>query len=162
MIVFGKPAAEYFSFQKSILILIVVVGLGRLGLSLAGFPNSTARWVSLTVVSVIGIIYCAVKVPRTAFGGYKTLLPLYFVQSMTGNLIISGSIVLAIVTGHTNIYSAPEYSGPTADNPWLHAGAHLLDGLIVGPLLGWLIGSGIMFIVKKAAPSKAEVPQTSR
>ena len=154
MKIFGKPIAEYFAFQKAIVILIVVVGLARLALSLAGFPLSTVKWISLTGMAVIGIVYCAVQVPRTGFGGYKHLLPLIFIQALTGNLIIAGGIALAAITGRDNIYSVPEYSGPLAGNPWFHAAGHLLDGLIVGPLLGWLIGSAIMFIVKRLIPSR--------
>lgn len=157
MNVFGKSFSEYFAFQKAIMILILVVGLGRLALSLGGFPTSTVRWLSLTAVGVVGILYCGIKVPRSGFGGYRHLLPLFFMQSLTANIIISGSIVLAAITGRENIYSVPEYSGPLAGNPWLHAGGHLLDGLIVGPLLGWLLGAGIMFIARKVFPSDREV-----
>jgi hypothetical protein len=155
MKIFGKSATEYFAFQKAIVILIVVVGLLRLAMSLAGFPVSTVRWISLTAMAGVGIIYCAVQVPRTGFGGYKHLLPLFFIQSLTGNVIITGGIALAAITGRDNIYSVPEYSGPLAGNPWLHAAGHLLDGLILGPLLGWLVGSAIMFVVRRLLPSKA-------
>jgi hypothetical protein len=155
MKVFGKPVAEYFAFQRGIVILIVVVGLVRLAMSLAGFPVSTVKWISLTAMALIGIIYCAVQVPRTGFGGYKHLLPLFFIQALTANLIIAGGIALAAITGRENIYSIPEYSGPLAANPWLHAAGHLLDGLIVGPLVGWLIGSAIMFVVKRLVPARA-------
>jgi hypothetical protein len=155
MKIFGKSVAEYFAFEKTIVILIVAVGLSRLAISLAGVPVSTVKWISLTAMAVVGIIYCGVQVPRTGFGGYKHLLPLFFIQSLIGNVIIAGGIALAAITGRDNIYSVPEYSGPLAGNPWFHAAGHLLDGLIVGPLLGWLIGSAIMFIVKKLAPSKA-------
>src|SRR5262252_6431282 len=155
MKVFGKSAGEYFAFQKGIMILIVVVGLVRLGLSIGGFPTSVVKWVSLTVVGLIGIVYCGVQVPRTGFVGYKHLLPLYFMQSLTGNIIIAGGIVLAVITGRENIYSVPEYSGPLANSPLLHAGGHLVDGLIGGPLIGWLIGAGIMFIVRKLSATPA-------
>jgi len=155
MKIFGKSVGEYFAFQKGIMILIVVVGLGRLGLSLSGWPISSVKWVSLTAVGVIGILYCGVRVPLSGFGGYKHLLPLYFMQALTGNLIIAGGIALAAVTGRENIYSVPEYSGPLAGNQWLHAGGHLLDGLIVGPLVGWLIGAGVMFITRKVSPDNA-------
>jgi len=155
MKIFGKSGSEYFAFQKAIVILIVVVGLLRLAMSLAGLPVATVKWISLTAVAMVGIIYCAVQVPRTGFGGYKHLLPLFFIQSMLGNIIIAGGIALAAITGRDNIYSIPEYSGPLAGNPWFHAAGHLLDGLIVGPLLGWLIGSAIMFVVKRLLPSKA-------
>jgi hypothetical protein len=152
MKIFGKSVSEYFAFQQRILVLIVVVGFGRLALSLAGLPTSTVRWLSLTALALVGIVYCAVKVPRTGFGTYKHLLPLYIVQAGLANLIIAGSIALAAVTGRDNIYSVPEYSGPMAQNPWLHAGAHVLDGFAIAPLLAWLIGSGIMFAVKKLSP----------
>ena len=158
MKVFGKPAPEYFAFQKAIMILIVVVGLGRLGLSLAGVPISIVKWVSLTLVSVIGIFYCAVQVPRKGFGGYKHLLPLFLMQALTANIIIAGGIALAALTGSDNIYSVPEYSGILATRPWLHAIGHLADGLIIGPLIGWLIGSIIMLVVIKLSPGKPAGP----
>jgi hypothetical protein len=155
MKIFGKSAGEYFAFQKGIMILIVVVGLARLGLSLSGLPASSVKWFSLTAVGVIGILYCGVRVPISGFGGYKHLLPLYFMQSLTANIIIAGGIALSAVTGQENIYSVPEYSGPLVGNPWLHAGGHLLDGLIIGPVIGWLIGAVIMFITRKVSPAKA-------
>ena len=162
MKIFGKSISEYFAFQTPIVILILVVGLGRLGLSLAGLPTSTVRWLSLTALSLVGIIYCAVKVPRTGFGTYKHLLPLFVVQAATANIIIAGGIALATITGKENIYSLPDYSGPMAQSPWLHAGAHLLDGFVVGPLIGWLIGSAIMFFVKKASPAQSTRPAAAR
>ena len=67
MRIFGKPVSEYFTFQKTILILIIVVGLGRLGLSLAGLPTSSVKWISLTAMAVVGIVYAAIQVPRRGF-----------------------------------------------------------------------------------------------
>ena len=154
MKIFGKTVSEYFAFQKGIMILIVVVGLGRLGMSLAGLPVSTVRWFSLTALALVGILYCAVLVPRTGFGSYRHLLPLFALQSGTANLIIAGGIALAAITGTDNIYSIPEYSGVLATRYWLHALGHIADGLIVGPLLGWLIGAPIMFVVKKFSHRK--------
>src|SRR5262245_60947911 len=152
MTILGKTPSEYFAFQKVIMILIIAVGLGRLGLSLAGFPVSTVRWLSLTALALVGIVYCGVMVPRTGFGGYKHLLPLFVMQAGTANLIIAGAIALAAITGTDNIYSAPEYSGLVS--PWFHALGHVADGLIIGPLIGWLIGSAIMFVVYKLSKSK--------
>ena len=152
----GKSLSEYFAFQRVIMVLILIVGIARLALSLAGFPTSTVKWISLTALALVGIVYCAVKVPRTNFGGYKHLLPLYLMQAGVANLIIAGGIALSAITGTPNIYSAPEYSGVA--NPWLHALGHLIDGFVVGPLLGWVIGAPIMFVARKVWPAKtAEV-----
>jgi hypothetical protein len=155
MKVFDKPVSEYVLFQKSIILLILVVGFGRLSLSLAGLPTSWVRWISLTAVAFVGIAYCGIKVPRTGFGEYRHLLPLYFVQAVLGNLIIVGGIALAIVSGRDNIFSMPEYGAGMAGRTWMHAGAHLLDGFVIGPIAGWLIGSIIMFVVRKAFPVKS-------
>src|SRR5262245_25117594 len=47
--VFGKRLSEYVAFQKVILALVALVGITRLGLSLAGVPDGTAKWFSMTV-----------------------------------------------------------------------------------------------------------------
>jgi hypothetical protein len=46
MKIFGKGFSEYVSFEKGFLILVPVVGLARLGLSLAGVPIATVKFVS--------------------------------------------------------------------------------------------------------------------
>jgi hypothetical protein len=153
MKIMGKSLSEYFAFQRVILILIFIVGFARLGLSLAGFPTSTVKWISLTALALVGIVYCAIEVPRTGFGSYKHLIPLFLMQAGLANLIIAGGIALSAVTGTPNIYSAPEYSGVA--NPWLHALGHLIDGFVVGPLLGWIIGAPLMFIARKVMPVRA-------
>ena len=67
MKVFGKSLSEYVSFSKWILGLIAVVGAGRLALSLAGFPNSEVKWLSVSIAGLLGILYFAVRVPTTGF-----------------------------------------------------------------------------------------------
>jgi hypothetical protein len=157
MTLMNKPVSDYFRFQTPILILILVVGFLRLALSLAGVPNSSVKWISLTGVALIGIIYCAVKVPRTGFGTYRHLFPLYLVQASIANFIIAGGIVLAILRGTDNIYSVPEYS-PTGDGrTWFHALGHVFDGIFIGPILGWVIGSAVMFVVKKLSRSQSPI-----
>jgi hypothetical protein len=160
MQIMGKSVSEYFAFQRVIMVLILVVGITRLALSLAGFPTSTVKWISLTALALVGVVYCAIEVPRTGFGGYKHLLPLYLMQAGVANLIIAGAIVLSAVTGTPNIYSAPEYSAVT--NPWMHAAGHLFDGFIVGPLLGWIIGAPLMFVATKVWPAKTVPLATAR
>ena len=48
---FGKPYSEYLRFQAPILIAMAVLGLLRLGLSIAGQPDSVVKFVSVTAVS---------------------------------------------------------------------------------------------------------------
>ena len=149
MTIFGKRLSEYVAFAKPFLILILVVGILRLALSLGGAPNSFARWLSITVVMWIGAIYFSIRVHTSGFGTYKHLLPLLVLQSVTAQLVIVPSIILAIVTGHDNIYSVPEFAFGGDGKTWVHVGAHLFIGTTVGPLISWLVGCVIMFATKK-------------
>ncbi|HYV04287.1 MAG TPA: hypothetical protein VFB82_06870 [Blastocatellia bacterium] len=153
--IFGKPLSAYVAFAKVILLLIVVVGVARLALSLAGVENATVKWLSISIVSLIGLVYYSIRVHTSGFGSYKQLLALIVIQSVVAQTIIIAGIVIAILTGRDNIFSAPEYSGGGDGKTWLHAGAHLIFGVIVGSLLAWLIGSVILFITKKVVSRDA-------
>jgi hypothetical protein len=153
--IFGKRLSEYVAFCKYFMLLIFAVGVARLALSIGGVPNSTAKWLSVTVMILIGLVYYAIRVHTTGFGSYKHLLPVTVLLNMAGEIVIVAGIVIAIFTGTDNIFSAPEYSGNQDGKTWLHAGAHLVLGLTVGPLVMWLIGCGIMFITKKVSPGSS-------
>jgi len=153
--IFGKPLSAYVAFAKVILLLIVVVGVARLALSLAGVENATVKWLSISIVSLIGLVYYSIRVHTTGFGSYKQLLALIVLQGVVAQTIIIVGIVIAILTGRDNIFSAPEYSGGGDGKTWLHAGAHLIFGVIVGSLIGWLIGCLIMWVTKKVRKEEA-------
>jgi hypothetical protein len=149
MNIFGKRLSEYVAFSMPFLGLILVVGIVRFGLSLAGVPNSAVKWFSITAVMWIGVLYYAVRIHTSGFGSYKHLLPICVLQSLVSEVIIVPGIILAIITGHDNIYSAPEYSFGSDGKTWVHVAAHLGLGTTIGPLVGWLVGCLIMFTTKK-------------
>jgi hypothetical protein len=149
MTIFGKQLSEYFSFAKGILLLIAVVGIARLALSLGGVENSVVRWLSISVATLVGLVYFAIRVHTTGFGSYKQLLVLIVIQSVLAQGIVVAGIVIAIFTGRNNIFSAPEFSGGGDGKTWLHAAAHVI-AMIAGSLVGWLVGSVILFVTKKA------------
>ena len=148
MKIFGKSLSEYVSFEKVFLVLILVVGFARLGLSLAGVPNATVKFVSLTVLLLLGLIYYSVRVHTSGFGSYKQLLPVLALMVILDNLIVVSGILLAMGTGKDNIFSAPEYSGGGNGKTWGHVSGHLI-AMVVGPLVLWGIGSLIMLLTKK-------------
>lgn len=162
MKIFGKTLSEYVAFSKAFLILIVLVGIVRLALSLAGIPNSTTKWFSITAMASIGILYFAIRTHTSGFGSYKQLLPLYVLQSVVAMVIIVAAIVLAISTGTDNIYSAPEYSGGGDGKTWFHAGAHVVFGVVIGPLGSWLVGCLVMFATKKLVPGGKDAKAAAR
>lgn len=152
---FGKTVAQYLGFQKVVLAVIVLAFLVRLGLSLAGTPNSVARWVSVTVVLLLGVLYYGVAVHTSGFGSYKQLYPLVLFQSLLGEGLVALAVALAILTGSDNIYTAPEYSGGGDGKNWLHVVAHLVIAVVVLPLVSWGVSSLIMLVTKRVAPRTA-------
>ena len=154
MTIFGKPLSEYVSFAKVILLLILIVGVARLGLSLAGVENAIVRWLSISIASLVGLVYFSIRVHTSGFGSYKQLLVLIVIQTVLGQAIIIAGIVIAIFTGRDNIFSAPEYSGGGNGKTWGHAAAHFVV-MILGSLVAWLVGSVILFVTKKAVQRDA-------
>jgi len=152
---FGKTVAQYLAFQKVVLAVIVLAFLGRLTLSLAGAPNSLARWISVTVVLLAGVVYYGVAVHTSGFGSYKQLYPLALFQSLLGEGLVALAVALAILTGADNIYTAPEYSGGGDGKNWLHVVAHVVIAVVVLPLVSWGVSSLVMLVAKKLAPRTA-------
>lgn len=152
---FGKTVAEYLGFQKVVLAVIVLAWLVRLALSLGGTPNATARWISVTAVLLLGVLYYGVAVHTRRFGSYKQLYPLALFQSVLGEGLVALAVALAILTGRDNIYTAPEYSGGGDGKNWLHVAAHLVLGAVVLPLVSWGVSSLVLLVTKKVAPRPA-------
>ena len=157
--IFGKPLSEYIRFQRVFLVLIVVVGLARLFLSLAGMPNATVKFLSITVVGLIGIFYYGIRVHTTGFGSYKQLLPLIVIQNVVSHGLIIAAILLARLTHHANIYSAPEYGGNSATR--YHILGHVLVGMVAFSLVGWLVASIVMWVTKRVSGKGRVQPVTA-
>ena len=148
----------------------MVVFALRLGLSLAGvskaeypvmtrtgiptIPKAT-EWVSINLVLLVGILYCAIAVQTRGFGTYKHLFPLLLFQTSIAHCLIGMAIILGIVTGHNNIFSAPAHGGEGFE--WVHAFGHLLGGPLFS-LVVWLPASGILFVTRKVRPGAFEGP----
>ena len=125
--------------------------------SLGGVPNSTAKWISVTALVGIGVLYYSVRLHTSGFGSYKQLLVISVLLNLAAQVVIIFGIVLAIVTGMPNIYSAPEYAFGSDGATWSHAAAHLFIGTTAGSVVPWLIGSLVLFIAKKVSPAHSKV-----
>lgn len=149
MTIFGKRLSDYLRFEKDFLILILVVGLARLILSLLGGPDSIAKFLSLTVLLLLGMIYYSVRVHTSGFGSYKQLLPVLALPVILAQCIVVAGIVIGILTGKDNIFTAPEFSpGKVSGRTWVHAASHVVAMIVVSLVL-WLVGSLIMLVARK-------------
>lgn len=142
MTIFNKKLSDYVAFCRPVLVLIAAMGLLRLSLSLAGLPNSTVKWFSVNAVVWIGVVYYAVRIRQTRFGGFKDLLVVCALENLVEQAVVVLGILISILTGATNIFSTPEYS--FGANAWVHLGAHLTIGPVAGTLLPWIGGSIVL------------------
>ena len=154
---FGKRISEYLAFQNVWLAVIAAVGLARLALSLAGLPDRTVMFLSMTAAGWIAVVYYGVAVHTKGFGSYKQLLPLMIFQVALVQSIAVAGILLAIA-GHPNIYAAPEFSGPPfarSTNQWTHLLAHLTIGMVAPVLLWWGVACLVLLITRTLARRSA-------
>lgn len=181
--VFGRKAREYVRFERWILILIVVVFALRLGLSLAGISKANSpgelftgwvngqqpvtvllpketEWVSINLVLLVGILYCAIAVQTRGFGTYKHLFPLLLFQTTIAHGLVGMGIILGIVTGQNNVFTALEHCGVCgADGlSWSHALGHIVLMPPLLSLISWLPASGILFVTRQVRPGAFEGP----
>jgi len=146
--VFGKKLSEYVRFVNWILVLVAVVFVIRLILPMAGVQIAQARWVSINLVLLVGLIYCSVAVHTSGFGSYKQLFGLVLIQNLFAHWLIALGILLGIVTGRPNIYTAPEFFGGNNGANWFHVLAHAIAAPLVS-VIAWLFGSVILFVTKR-------------
>jgi hypothetical protein len=131
------------------------VGLARLALSLAGAPNSTVRWLSMTIALLVGVVYAGIKAPRAGFG-YRHLLPVVFLQAALVNGITIIGILIAVATGQDNIFTAPEFSPPGDEGRGaFHVFGHVVFGTGIGSLISWALSSLVMWFTKLATRRSA-------
>jgi hypothetical protein len=150
MRIFGKSLGDYLRFAAGVVVLVVIVGVARLVLSLAGAPVGTTKFLSVTTVALLGVIYLGVKTHTSGFGSYRHLLPLMVITQGAAHWVSGFAVLLAIATGTDNIYSIPEYAGGGDGKTAFHAFAHFVLAPLIGGLISWGLSSLAMLITKAA------------
>jgi hypothetical protein len=121
---------------------------GTRAISLAGVPNSTVKWLSVTAVALLGLVYYAIRDHTTGFGSYKQLLPLSTIQNLLTHVLIASAIVVAIRSSaaatrgkhYRRARTGPQQPGPSSTLwfirlRWLRAKTSTTGILSVGAAL---------------------------
>ena len=154
---FGKPMAYYLRLQAPALIAITVVFIVRLAMSRGGIPDSAGKILSITFILILALPYYALLAKREGLT-FKHLYAMCFIQGVFSQTLVALAIVLAIVTGHDNIYTIPEFYPQSAGGTpfpvdgknWMHAIAHIVfAGALVLPLASWAVSSVLLVIARK-------------
>lgn len=151
MTIFTKSFAEYVQFQKVLFGVTLAVGLIRLVLSLAG-ADALARFFSMNVMALVGLVLLPIMVYTKGFGGYKQVLVLLSLHQVLIGGVITLGIAIALVTGSSNVFVMGPVGSAGAEIG--HAASHLIGGPVFGLVL-WLPASIILFITKRAVSAPA-------
>jgi hypothetical protein len=134
--VFGRPLSSYLRFQRAVLVVLLVVGLARLCLSLAGLPHDSVRWLSMTGVAIGGAVVYGLRAPAAGFRTDRELIPLLVIQAALANAIVIAGIAIGTLSGRENVFTTPRYAGGLP--PGRHVAGHVLLGLVIWPVLTFL------------------------
>ena len=111
-------------------------------------PFTAAKWISINLVLLAGLLYCSVAVDTRAFGSFKQLFGLLLVQTFVAHVLIALAIVLGIVIARDTIFTAPEYYNGTDGRTWAHVLVHLVVWIPLA-LVAWLFGSLILLVTRQ-------------
>ncbi len=148
MPIFGKSFREYAQFARVALVLVVIVGVARAGLSMAGAPDDFTRWFSMTALTLAAAMYFGARVHTTGFGGYPQLLVLIVLANLLAGVVTALAIMLTPLTGIETIFTGPSAASEDVDHI-AHAVSHLLFNPTVAAVMFWIPGALVLFVTKR-------------
>ncbi len=129
MSLFGKSLSDYLSFVRTGILAILAMGVLRFIVGASGVPYDRAtHLVSMTMVAILAALIYGQRAKATGFGGYRHLLPVAILLSVT----MYGFIIVAIlVEGFGGIHGW--FHAPGAGNApaGMGIGEHVVGQLIV-------------------------------
>src|SRR5205814_1954156 len=90
---------------------------------------------SVTVTSSICILVAVLLIHKKQCGGYSTVVAAVFLLVCWEQLLIVCAIAIYMLTGRTNVFTAPQHSAHMHD-PLAHIAGHLTFGIGIETLFG--------------------------
>ncbi len=135
--------------------LIAVFWLLRWGLAEMGAAMWVIRLFSVNGSSSLAVVVAVLLIHVRNFGSYANVFLISFLLTLWGELLIILAILFSLLTGMTNIYTAPEFSLPSSDPyHWRHILGHLTFGVGAGTLMGGLMGSLLLWLLRRLVPPR--------
>jgi hypothetical protein len=136
--------------------LIAAVWLLRLIVAAAGSPSWLVRMISVSVASSVALLLAVLLIHFKGYGSYPSVVMSAFLLSAWSELLIIAAIAVAVQTGTSNIYTAPEYSMTVEDPRHLkHIYGHLTYGIGLGTFSGAAMGSLLLWLLRLLIPRDA-------
>ena len=132
---------------------IAGVWLLRWMMDAAGTPMIITRLVSVTVASGVSILLAVLLIHAKRYGYASVVIASLFINVWSEGLI-AAAIWFTMLTGKTNIYSAPQYS--EMESHFDHLRAHLTFGIAIGTIEGAIVGCLLLWLLRRLVPVRTE------
>jgi len=146
----GHGLREHIRFLMPLFGLITAVWLLRLVMDKAGTPPMVVRMVSVTVAGAASILLAVLLIHFKAFGSYGNVVAAAFLLEFWSQFLICSAIAFSVLTGTTNIYTAPEFSPRSGQ--MAHIMGHITFGLGFGTLFGGGMGCLLLWLLRLIVP----------
>jgi hypothetical protein len=150
----GHGLRDHLRLLAPLFGLIGAVWALRLVLAGAGVPSDVVRICSVTVAGPVSVLLAVLMIHHRRFGSYPNVAAAAFLLICWQQLLIVAAVAFSALTGTTNIYTAPEYSGP--GGPLRHIAGHLTFGLGIGTIMGTAMGFLLFWMLRMLVPAGEE------
>ncbi len=149
----GHPLRQHLRLLSPLFALLAGVWVLRWIIGWLNTPGWLLYVVSLTVFAPVAVLLAVLMLHVRRFGGYANVVACSFLLNAWTVMLIILAIIFSVLTGVTNIYTAPMYSPADIDPHHLrHIRGHLTYGIGISTLVGAAVGSLLLFLLRKLAP----------
>lgn len=134
---------------------IAAIWLLRMLLDAAGAPRWLVRTFSVSGASSLAIVLAVLLIHVRQFGSYSNVFVTSLFLVAWRELLVTLAIIISLISGIENIYTAPEFSAPGEDPYHIrHIIGHLTFGIGAGTLLGGAMGCLLLWLLRKLVPAR--------
>lgn len=153
MIISGHSLTAHIRLLTPLFGVITAVWILRfVAGTLEGAPGWLITPLSMSLVVPVCIILATLLIHSRRFGGYTSVVLSSILLVVWGQVLVVIAILVTVLTGYENIYTVPEFSIPDDPGHTRHILGHLTFGIGLESLVGSLMGSLILFMLRRTTP----------
>jgi len=148
----GRGIRDHIRLLAPLFGFIGVVWLLRWTVAAAGGPRVLVHIVSVTGATSLAILIAVWRIHTRGFGSYPNVAVATLLLVVFGQLLITLSILFAVITGINNIFTHPDFSVPDDPHHVRHILGQLTFGIGAGTLFGAATGCLMLWLLRKLVP----------
>ena len=157
----GYGMRDHVRFLLPLFGLIVATWVLRFILYGVG-ARAIGWFASVQTIAAISVVLAVFLIHSRGFGGYKNVIVCSFMLNAWTQILIIAAILFGVFTGTENVFTRPEFSLGEDPGHLRHMKGHLTGGIGIGTLIGGVLGSALLWLLRMVLPKKKrDVPHVS-